>query len=92
MPAVIALVHVASESSGPAITDIVECPPLVWGENMSPVLQELLLVSAEYIGHLEPMRCHPSTAMVEAALTTSNGLSRSIGLFALSAAESTTCK
>lgn len=92
MPALIAFIQVTAEGGRPAVTDILECPALLRRQNMSPLFQELLLVCAKDIGQFEPKWRHSSSVMVEAALTTSSGFSRSKGLFVLRAAESTTCR
>lgn len=80
MSALIALFHMAAEHSGSAVANVVESLSLVRREHVLPPVQEVLLVSAEDIGHFRPMRSHHSDRIVVAALTTSSGLSRSSGL------------
>lgn len=67
MAALITFVDVTAEGGSPAITDILECPALLWRQNMPPLSEELLQVCAEDIGQFEPMWRHSSSVMVEAA-------------------------
>ena len=61
MPALIALFHIlhmATEGSRAAVANRCEGLPLPGIENVSPLREELSFVSAEDIGHFEPMFAH----------------------------------
>ena len=54
----VALVQVAAQPCGPAITDIPERFPLLVRQHSVPASLELALMGAEDIGHLGPMWLH----------------------------------
>jgi hypothetical protein len=49
---------VPAQGSRPAGTDVAEGFPLLWGDGMSPSLQELLSMFTDDIGNFEPMFGH----------------------------------
>ena len=66
MSALIALLHIlhmAAERSRAAVANRREGFPLVRTEDVSPLREEVLLVSAEYIGHFRPMLAHLSLGL-----------------------------
>ena len=58
MPTTIALLDVAAQGSRPADSNIMESFPLLGGDGVSPLVQELLSMLTEDIGYLEPMFVH----------------------------------
>ena len=53
-----------AEGSGAARADVTECSKLMGGEDMPPLLEELLFVLAKDIGDFQPMfdhSCWPSS-------------------------------
>ena len=83
MPARVALLHVlhmAAESGRTAVADRFESFSLMRTKYVSPSCEELFFVSAEDIGHFEPMFPHRSGGTVLAARTRSIEPSISSGL------------
>jgi hypothetical protein len=61
MPARIALLHIldmAAEGSRTAVANRFEGLSLLGTEHVAPLCEEVLLVSAEHIGHFGPMVVH----------------------------------
>ena len=79
MRAMVAFLDVAAQSGSAAGADVTESFPLLWGDGVSPLLQELLSMFAKDIGHFEPMFSHrllPSSSGVKISriASSSNGL------------------
>ena len=82
MAARITLLHVlymSAERRGAAVADRRESFSLISAENVAPLREELFLVRAEDIGHLEPMFSHRSGGL--ALRVRSSASSVSSGLF-----------
>ena len=95
MPARIALLHVlsmAAEGSRAAVANRCESFSLLGVENMSPLREELFLVSAEDIGYFGPMFGHRFGGMSLVARIRSSEPSISSGLLVERMAESLTCR
>ena len=58
MRATVAFLNMAAQGGSAADADVTESFPLLWGDGVSPLLQELLSMFAKDIGHFEPMCCH----------------------------------
>jgi hypothetical protein len=67
VPATITLLDVAAKGSRPADRNITESFPLLWGDGVSPLLEEFFSMLTENIGYLQPMLVHrflPSPSQV----------------------------
>ena len=83
MPARIALFHIlhmAAQRRRAAVADRCEGFSLMRSEHMAPLCEELFFISAEDIGHFEPMFSHRSGGMAVAAGIRSSEPSVSSGL------------
>ena len=58
MRAMVAFLDVAAQGGSAADADVTESFPLLWGDGVSPLLQELPSMFAKDIGHFEPMFFH----------------------------------
>ncbi len=54
----IALVEVTAQDRSPAVTNILDCFPLLARQHRIPESQEITLMGAEDIGHFRPTRVH----------------------------------
>ena len=79
--ALITLLDVAAQGSRPADRNIAESFPLLWGDGVSPLLEEFFSMLTEDIGYLEPMlvqRLLPSPSQV--SISRSSRLSMGLGV------------
>jgi hypothetical protein len=81
----------SAERRRSASADIAQRLPLLVGDQMAPTLKELVLMSAEDIGHFEPMSCHAVLLPPWAVRMTRMGRSSS-GLAVACSLASETCR
>ena len=80
MRTMVAFLDMTAQGGSAADADVTESFPLLWGDGVSPLLQEFLSMFAKDIGHFEPMFSHRSGGTVLAARTRSSEPSISSGL------------
>ena len=85
MSAPVALVEVAAQDRGPAVTNVPQRPPLRAGQHVIPASQKILLMGAEDIGQFQPMISHLTGG-------TRSRSSESSGLAVVRTATSATCR
>ena len=78
--ALLYIFHMAAESGRTAVADRLESFSLMRTKYVPPLCEELLFVSAEDIGHFEPMLAHRSGGVAPAAGIRSSEPSVSSGL------------
>jgi len=84
--------HMAAERGGAAVANRFEGASLLGTDYMSPLFEEVFLVSAEDIGHFGPMRGHRPGGMSLVVRIRSIEPSISRGLLAERMAVSLTCR
>ena len=90
--ALLHVLHVAAKGGRAAVANRGESLSLPGTQNMSPLCEELLFVSAEDIGHLRPMVVHRFGVMSLVARTRSSEPSISSGLLVERMVASVTCR
>jgi len=86
------ILHMAAESGSAAVANRFEGLSLMRAEDVSPLLEEFLLMSAENIGHFGPMVAHRLGGVSLAARIRSSEPSISSGLLVARMAASLTCR
>jgi hypothetical protein len=79
MRAMVAFLNMTAQGGSAADADVTESFPLLWGDGVSPLLQELLSMFAKDIGRFEPMFFHrllpsPSGVRISTIARSSSGL------------------
>ncbi len=75
----VAFLEMTAQGGRAADADVTESFPLLWGDGVSPLLQELLSMFAKDIGYFEPMFSHrllpsPSGVKNSTIVRSSSGL------------------
>ena len=74
MSAPVALIEMTTQDGCPAVTNISKRFPLLARQDRVPASQEIVLMSAEYIGQFQPMRVHPFGGRRRSDSSDSSGL------------------